>query len=76
MHQGVAGSLPEHCRFSFNIYIFVNGMHFQLTSLLLIILIMCMLFATKCISYVSVTIVLIPGFPTRLLIRSMLTQEY
>ena len=44
-------------------YIFSNGMHFQLTSLLLI---MCVLFTIKVISiliksYLSVTIVLIPG---------------
>ena len=58
MVLGVTGSTP-----SVQHYLFSNGIHFQVTSLLLI---MCMLFTIKVISiliksYLSVTIVLIPG---------------
>ena len=70
---GVAGTTPSAHHIFFS-----NGMHFQVTSLLLI---MCMLFTIKVISiliksYLSVTIVIIPGFAARLLVRSMFAQEY
>ena len=67
---GVEGSTPS-----------AHHIFFQMECIFSLLLIMCMLFTIKVISiliksFLSVTIVLIPGFAARLLVRSMFAQEY